>query len=571
MSSAAQSMSFFMVICAVPIAGLAAYTYRQRDRPAATGLLLCLVGMAGWSVQLAIATWPTQLLPVYLNTTIRNFFQILVIFGWPLFAWEYINRERIQLSWPVAGALLVIPVLTIVLTATNPIHHLVIGAGTPANPIGISEFDLGPWYLVHIAYAVAFVMLPVGWLLSRFRTASGAHRKQLGLLLLGWTIGFPGALQTHLFRLIEWIPLYVDLTPLTFIVTSALWALALFRYQLFTMIPVSRRTVVETIPDPVITVDQHGAVVDINPAGRTLFETPAQLAGQPIEDLFAEYPSIVDFYEDGARDAEIEIETNGDTRQFSVTCERVRDGGQEAVIVLRDITPVREREQTLKQREQELTMLKQVFSRVFRHNIRNELTVVEGQLERIDHQTDDDVVADSIQTASEATGRLLGHAEKTRSIERVVDRSPEPLITSLATLVADAVSPYQSNDTDETVDVDVPDVPVAVIDGFELAIANIVENAIEHNPAPVTVSITATVTADTVELRIEDDGTGIPANETVFLEDGGITELNHGSGVGLWVVRWYVERADGSLSIEQTGDGTAVEITLDRAEAVPAE
>jgi PAS domain S-box-containing protein len=560
-------MSFFMLICAVPIAGLAAYTYRQRDRPAATGLLLCLVGMAGWSVQLALVTWPTQLLPVYLNTTIRNFFQILVIFGWPLFAWEYINRERLQLSRRVAGALLVIPVLTIVLTATNPIHHLVLGAETPANPTGISEFDLGPWYLVHIAFAVAFVMLPVGWLLSQFRTASGAHRKQLGLLLLGWTIGFPGALQTHLFRLIEWIPLYVDLTPLTFIVTSALWALALFRYQLFTMIPVSRRTVVETIPDPVITVDQHGSVVDINPAGRTLFEMPAQLAGQPIEELFAEYSSIVDFYEDGARDAEIEIETNGDTRQFSVTCERVRDGGQEAVIVLRDITPVREREQTLKQREQELTMLKQVFSRVFRHNIRNELTVVEGQLERIDHHTEDDVVVESIETASEATGRLLGHAEKTRAIERVVDRDPDQLTASLPRLVAESVDPYRSHDTDPVFDIDLPDISVTIIDGFELALGNIVENAIEHNPAPVTVTISADVSTDTVTLRIEDDGTGVPANEIVFLEEGAISDLKHGSGVGLWVVRWYVERADGDLSIAGTADGTAVEITLHRVDS----
>ncbi len=81
MSGAEQSMAFFMLICAVPLIGLIVYGFRDRNTPGARGLLLCLVGMTGWSIQLALVTWPTEVLPLYINTTIRHTFQYLVIFG----------------------------------------------------------------------------------------------------------------------------------------------------------------------------------------------------------------------------------------------------------------------------------------------------------------------------------------------------------------------------------------------------------------------------------------------------------------------------------------------------------
>lgn len=562
MSDAAQSMAFFMLICAVPIVGLAGYTYRHRDRPGANGLLLCLVGMAGWSVQLALVTWPTQVLPLYLNTTVRHFFQILVIFGWPLFALEYIRREQVEISLRYAAVLAVIPALTIILTATNPIHHLVLAAETPANPVGISEFVLGPWYLVHIGFAVAMVMLPVGSLLRRLRTAHGSHRKQLLLLLIGWAIGFPGALNTHLFRIIDAIPLYVDLTPLTFVFAAGLWGLALFRYQLFTMIPVSRRTVVETIPDPVIAVDQNSRVVDINPAGKRLFETPANVAGIAIEELFDDEPEIVDFFHDGASNAEFEITRGGRRRQFSVTCERIREGGSEAIVVFRDITKAKRRERELRDREQELRMLKQVFSRVFRHNVRNELTVVQGHIEMINKRTEDDVSQESAETAIAATDRLLSHVEKTREIERIYETDPDHTVRSLRTLVLDAIETAQGEPAEIQFDID--DVQVRVIDGFGTAITNTIENAIEHNDPAPTLRIESVLDSDVVDLCIEDDGSGIPSNETAFLTEEEETDLNHSSGVGLWVVKWYVQRSGGDLAITNREGGTEVRMTLQR-------
>jgi len=59
MSNLAQSLSIFMLICAVPIVGLAGYGFRYRDNLGVRGFLLCLIGMGGWSVLIALVTWDT--------------------------------------------------------------------------------------------------------------------------------------------------------------------------------------------------------------------------------------------------------------------------------------------------------------------------------------------------------------------------------------------------------------------------------------------------------------------------------------------------------------------------------
>lgn len=98
------------------------------------------------------------------------------------------------------------------------------------------------------------------------------------------------------------------------------------------------------------------------------------------------------------------------------------------------------------------------------------------------------------------------------------------------------------------------------------AVANVVENALEHHSgdSPPAVDVTAQVDGDTVALVVEDDGPGVPQNEIKVIERETETDLEHGSGVGLWLVKWVVEESGGILDIENTGNGTRVTIELRR-------
>jgi signal transduction histidine kinase len=61
---------------------------------------------------------------------------------------------------------------------------------------------------------------------------------------------------------------------------------------------------------------------------------------------------------------------------------------------------------------------------------------------------------------------------------------------------------------------------------------------------------------------VADDGPGIPEQELAAIRKGTELPLEHGSGLGLWMVHWIVTRHDGTIDIAVSETGTTVSITL---------
>ncbi|GAA0285409.1 ATP-binding protein [Halobacterium noricense] len=202
------------------------------------------------------------------------------------------------------------------------------------------------------------------------------------------------------------------------------------------------------------------------------------------------------------------------------------------VWVSRDVTAREERDQRLR-----------VLNRVLRHNVRNSLNVVLGRAERLADRGDDGDV-DSIVTAAED---LLDVSEKARVVERVLggeDAGTVPLDSLLDTELQRARSQYPdavfevNNEVDADVDA-----------RLRLAVRELLTNAVEHNDAdPPRVTVTAS-DDDLVEVRVSDNGPGIPEHERRAL--GGLTEesLQHGSGIGLWVVYWLARHSGAAVAV----------------------
>lgn len=219
----------------------------------------------------------------------------------------------------------------------------------------------------------------------------------------------------------------------------------------------------------------------------------------------------------------------------------------------------------IENRESELEMLKQVFSRVFRHNVRNELTVISGSLKLLERHQTNETLQRSVAAALKSTERLLAHTQKAREIEKLVDAESQRTTRSLEAVVSNAVSEYHDAGPGVTIEVDVEDVSVTVVDGFTRAVENALENAIEHNTHPVRIEIKAEARDEDVVVVIADDGDGIPLTETEMLTEETETSLTHGSGVGLWVIKWYAEAAGGTVEFARTADGTEVRLQLPRS------
>lgn len=212
------------------------------------------------------------------------------------------------------------------------------------------------------------------------------------------------------------------------------------------------------------------------------------------------------------------------------------------------------------ERNQALTKLLTVNQRVLRHNLRNEITIVLGHLEDADETADLKLVRrhldDLLETSQEAR-RIAGIWE--RDVTDGFD---------LGELLPQCVAAVREEYPDADVAVECPDdVPIVEAHvALPLAIDELLENAIVHNDGDVTVTATCERTPEGVRITVTDTGRGIPVEEANVLFKSVETALDHGNGLGLWLVYWTVQKSDGELSFrERDGGGALVELLLPEA------
>jgi PAS domain S-box-containing protein len=206
------------------------------------------------------------------------------------------------------------------------------------------------------------------------------------------------------------------------------------------------------------------------------------------------------------------------------------------VWVTRDVTDREERDQRLR-----------VLNRVLRHNARNSLNVVLGRTERLArrHGEDEDVVA-----IREAAESLLGASEKAREVERALDSAAVTTL-SLTEIATAEVERARDDYPDVTFEV-AGDCAAAVDERLALAVRELLANAAEHCDAAdprVEVSVSAAPPA----LAVSDNGSGIPDHEQRALDGVAETSLEHGSGIGLWLVYWLVTGTGGDVDVAADG------------------
>ena len=235
------------------------------------------------------------------------------------------------------------------------------------------------------------------------------------------------------------------------------------------------------------------------------------------------------------------------------------DGIRHHLMLVQEITSQRERRQQ-----------SQVLHRVLRHNLRNDLTVVLGRsnilLEELTGQT-----ATHAEIIEKNASKLLGTVEAASDARDVINRDIVRKPVDAVSLLRDELESVE-NSFEGTITTDLPETQFVLADTpLRRGFYHLLTNAVEHNDVgdpQLTVRITdAADRVGWVAIEIEDNGPGIPPEELDVLTAGEETELNHGSGIGLWVVNWVVTRYGGELSFETPADGgSLVRITLPAAE-----
>jgi len=97
------------------------------------------------------------------------------------------------------------------------------------------------------------------------------------------------------------------------------------------------------------------------------------------------------------------------------------------------------------------------------------------------------------------------------------------------------------------------------------ALVNLLENALKYSRPGGAVRLAATASGETVEIQVEDEGPGIPEADLphVFERHFRSGEVRvPGSGLGLTIVKSFVELCGGSVSVDSSPSGTLFRIRL---------
>ncbi|EMA65219.1 multi-sensor signal transduction histidine kinase, partial [Halorubrum aidingense JCM 13560] len=340
------------------------------------------------------------------------------------------------------------------------------------------------------------------------------------------------------------------------------------------------RKIIDLVPDLVFVKNRDGEYLLANEATAEAYgKTPDEIEGRSEADIIPNAEDSAEFRQDDLEVIESgEPKTIGEETLTTAAGEtrilqtvkipyKVPETGEDAVLgYARDVTELKEYERTLEQQRDSLTLLNQVV----RHDIRNQLMVVESYTELLEDSLPDDQSRTYARTVIGAAKQATEITETAKDVTDVLlqigaDRTP----MSLRDELSGQIEKIRSDQDRATVSVDgpIPDVTVLADDLLESVFRNLLTNAVVHNDKEVAeIEVSTRIVADSVRVSIADNGPGIADRhkEQIFQEGEKGLESG-GSGIGLYLVKTLVDKYDGDVWVEDnepTGSVFVVELPI---------
>ena len=304
------------------------------------GVATVMIGTAVWTLGYSFQFASADIAGKQTWAIVAMVGEAAVPVAWCTFALIYARREE-WLTQRRVAALWVLPAVTVVLTVTNGSHGLVWSdLSTVPAPDGnylVLDGVGGPWMVVHGAYSYLAAFAGVGLIIDVISRTRRIYRGQAAVLLAGIVIP-AGANIVSLTGIGPGS--IVDLTPPSMAVLGTAFAIAIFRYQLFDLIPVARSAVVENMSEGYVLLDDTDEIVDLNAAARSLLDgTDGRLIGRDATAAFGADLSVLDAFEGDPVTETITVGTSSEQRYVDVTVSRVEAARATGRLIgVRDVT-----------------------------------------------------------------------------------------------------------------------------------------------------------------------------------------------------------------------------------------
>ncbi|MFB6228590.1 MAG: histidine kinase N-terminal 7TM domain-containing protein [Halobacteriales archaeon] len=359
------------------------------------------------------------------------------------------------------------------------------------------------------------------------------------------------------------------------------------------------RQIIDLVPDPLYVKTLDDEVLLSNVANARLHGlTPETMEGTREESIESDVENIDNF--DKYRQREIEvIETGesltkeetlvhpeGNEHTFRTTRIPFETAGKAEDAVLgyaRDVSEIKEYEQELEEAKQNLEesheQIEQTndelktLNRILRHDIRNDVVVMSRLGAELQQHVDEE--------GAELLDQLLDRGEHIRNLtiglrdlmrtllDETRDLRPVQLDATLESEVRDITQSHE----DAVVTMEgIPRVHVRANQMLSSIFRNLIENAIVHNDSEIPeVTVSARERTDRVEVRISDNGPGVPEDIREDIFGKGEKGLDSkGTGVGLYLVTQLLDDYGGEVWIEDN-DPTGAIFVVELLQESPTE
>ena len=336
-------------------------------------------------------------------------------------------------------------------------------------------------------------------------------------------------------------------------------------------------TILETMVDGLIALDTERKVMIINSAATKMFGvTEEEAKGKTLieinrnKELTESVQKVYETREPVSTEINVHYpeETILRTHLAPITHNKVHIRG--VVIIFTDITELRR-----------LEKMRTEFVGNVSHELKTPLTSIKGYVETLLEMEleESSIVKKFLGVINKESQRLACLIDDLLDLSRLENKQKQRLMpTMLGDVIGDVISVLRPKAVSKDLDLEIT-IPeflprvMGVKDQLTQVLMNLVDNAIKYTPDGGYVKVTARPDKEWVEIRVEDDGIGIPPGdmerifERFYRVDKARSRQMGSTGLGLSIVKHIIKGHGGHISVESApGEGSTFIVKLKRVQ-----
>ncbi|OQY89685.1 MAG: hypothetical protein B6D39_09395 [Anaerolineae bacterium UTCFX2] len=572
----------FLLISATVSVLLILLVARGKNVPGAAPFRLLVAGIGIWALFYAFEVASPEPASKVLWAELQYIGISVIPVGWFLFAQSY-SGNTAWTDWRRFLALLIVPAITVLVALTNSAHGLLwaeyhLAAEGPLNVLLVVRY--GVWWWFYFVYSYVLLLAGTIQIFQSMRKQASAFRGQFGLILA--SLALPWFANFSYLSGFTPVP-HFDLSPIAFTLSAIFLGVAIFRFQLFDLVPLVNPTAIRRLGAAAFVVDAKNRIIEVNDSAAVLMDDPkSNPEGKVIETVFSWWNDLpLKIHASSETNQDVSLVLNGLRRYFNIQITPVGDGGADSLarlMILRDITGDRLADEALA-----LAQIKTEFLAKVGHELRSPLTSILGIAEMLDYGVYGPLSEDqtkAVQLISDSTQhmtRIVNDLLQQSRLERgtfTLDITEFSLRDLLNRIIGYFKPMAKTKGLGLTLDVEAGVPETIRSDSLRLyqILVNLIDNAIKYTiEGEIRIRVSSS-NEKHLTFQIADTGVGIPKDVQRLIfnpfqqVNPSASQRESGFGLGLSIVKQLVGLMEGTIEIEsEVGKGSQFTVTLPTA------